>query len=110
MNYLTGIIRAFAYEGNVEVVQRGVVAESRMVFNEDLEGAYMFVPGTIAMILMLISALLTSISVTREKEQGTMEVLLVSPLKPGIIIAGKVLPYVLLAFLNGIVILLFPWI
>lgn len=109
VNYLSGIIRAFAIEGNVSVVPRGIVPESRMVFNEDLEGSYMFVPGTIALILMLISALLTSISVTREKEQGTMEVLLVSPLKPGLIITGKVIPYVLLAFANGIVILLLSY-
>jgi ABC-2 type transport system permease protein len=78
----------------------------RMAFNENLVSAYMFVPGTMALILMLISALLTSISVTREKELGTLEVILVSPLRPSQIILGKVTPYVLLAFLNGIVILL----
>jgi ABC-2 type transport system permease protein len=59
-----------------------------------------------AMILMLISALMTSISITREKEMGTMEVLLVSPLKPIQIILGKVTPYIGLAFTNAIIILL----
>ncbi len=109
VNYLSGIIRDFTKDGVASGMQRGIIPETRMVYNEKLEGAYMFVPGTIALILMLISALLTSISVTREKEQGTMEVLLVSPLKPGLIIAGKVIPYVLLAFLNGIVILLLSY-
>jgi ABC-2 type transport system permease protein len=60
----------------------------------------------VALILMLISALLTSISVTREKELGTLEVILVSPLRPAQIIVGKVAPYVFLAFLNGLIILL----
>ena len=66
----------------------------------------MFIPGTIALILMLVSAIMTSISIAREKELGTMEVLLVSPLKPIQIILGKVAPYVLLSFINAIVILI----
>jgi ABC-2 type transport system permease protein len=78
----------------------------RMFFNQGLKGVYMFVPGTMAMILTLISALMTSISITREKEMGTMETLLVSPLKPIQIILGKVTPYVLLSFINAIMILL----
>jgi ABC-2 type transport system permease protein len=66
----------------------------------------MFVPGIMAMLLMLISAMMTSISITREKETGTMEVLLVSPLKPIQIIVGKVVPYVFLSFINAVVILI----
>jgi len=77
----------------------------RMLFNEKLEGVYMFVPGTMALILMLLSAMMTSISIAREKEMGTMEVLLVSPLRPTQIVLGKVMPYVLLAFLNALVII-----
>lgn len=76
----------------------------RMLYNESLESANMFVPGTIALILMLISALMTSISITREKELGTMEILLVSPLRPVQIILGKVIPYLVLAFINAVVI------
>ena len=109
VNYLSGIIYKFQLEDIPASESRGIIAETRMVYNESLEGAYMFVPGTIALILMLISALLTSISVTREKEMGTMEVLLVSPLKPALIIAGKVTPYVFLAFINGIFILLLSY-
>jgi ABC-2 type transport system permease protein len=80
--------------------------EARMVFNEGLKSVYMFVPGTMALILMLVSAMMTSISIAREKEMGTMEVLLVSPLRPAQIVIGKVLPYVVLAFINAITIIL----
>ena len=80
--------------------------EVRMYFNEEMKSSYMFVPGTMALILMLISALMTSVSITREKEMGTMEILLVSPLRPVQIIIGKVLPYLLLSIANGFIIVL----
>jgi ABC-2 type transport system permease protein len=76
-----------------------------MLYNPQLESVYMFVPGLIAMILMLVSALMTSIAITKEKELGTMEVLLISPLKPAVIIIGKVIPYIVLAFINAISVL-----
>ncbi|HEX6590284.1 MAG TPA: ABC transporter permease [Longimicrobiales bacterium] len=78
----------------------GIRAETRMRFNPTMESAFLFVPGLIAFVLIIISALMTTISLTREKETGTMEVLLVSPLRPAQIIAGKVLPYLALAFAN----------
>jgi ABC-2 type transport system permease protein len=78
----------------------------RMMYNTDLKSVFMFVPGTMAMILMLVSAMMTSISIAREKETGTMEAILVSPLKPIQIIAGKVTPYILLSCINAVVILL----
>jgi ABC-2 type transport system permease protein len=80
--------------------------ESRMFYNDELKGVYMFVPGLMALILMLISALMTSVTITREKEFGTMELLLASPLKPREIILGKVAPYVLLAFINAMTIVI----
>ena len=80
--------------------------EIRMYFNEEMKSSYMFVPGTMVLILMLISAMMTSISITREKELGTMEILLVSPLKPVQIIVGKVLPYLLLSIVNAFIIVL----
>lgn len=79
--------------------------EVKMRFNPNLKSVFMFVPGLMAVILLLVSALMTSISITKEKEIGTMEVLLVSPLKPFQIIIGKVIPYLLLAFINAFVIL-----
>ena len=78
----------------------------RIWYNPDLKSDYFFIPGLIALILVMISALLTSITVTREKEMGTMEQILVSPIKPIEIILGKVLPYIFLAFMDGVLILI----
>jgi ABC-2 type transport system permease protein len=75
------------------------------LFNPDLKSATFFAPGIVAMILVMISAMLTSITIAREKETGTMEQILVSPVRPIEIVAGKVLPYVGLAFLDGALIL-----
>lgn len=83
-----------------------IQTETRMLYNAELKSVYMFVPGIITILLMLISAMMTSISIAREKEMGTMEILLVSPLKPFQIIVGKVIPYVLLSCVNAVVILL----
>ena len=70
-------------------------------YNPDLKSSHFFVPGLIAVILMMISALLTSITIAREKETGTMEQLLTAPVRPIQIIAGKVIPYIGLALLDG---------
>jgi ABC-2 type transport system permease protein len=78
-----------------------VTVAARVLYNPNLKSAHFFVPGLIAVILMMISALLTSITVAREKETGTMEQLLVSPVTPHEVIIGKVLPYVGLALLDG---------
>jgi ABC-2 type transport system permease protein len=83
-----------------------IVPEVRMRFNPELKSVYLFVPGLIALILMLVCALMTSITMTREKEVGTMEVLLVSPLKPQLIVIGKVVPYMVLSFVNVLTVLL----
>ena len=79
-------------------------ARSSILFNPNLKSSYFFVPGVIAMILVMISCLLTSITITREKETGTMEQILVSPVRPSEIILGKVLPYVALAFADASVV------
>jgi len=78
----------------------------RMLYNPELNGAYNFVPGVMALVLMLVCAMMTSISIVREKEMGTMEVLLVSPLKPFRIIIAKTIPYLLVSILNIATILL----
>ncbi|MCK9452417.1 MAG: ABC transporter permease [Bacteroidales bacterium] len=80
--------------------------EPMFKYNPALKSVYMFVPGIITVILLLVSAMMTSISIAREKELGTMEVLLVSPIKPIQIIVGKVIPYMVLSFLNFVIILL----
>jgi ABC-2 type transport system permease protein len=82
----------------------------RWHYNPTLKSAEMFVPGVVTIILMLVSAMLTSISITREKELGTIEILYVSPLKPAIIIIGKVLPFAILSMINAIFILIMAWV
>src|SRR5690606_38004179 len=82
---------------------------TRMRFNPTLESQNLLVPGLLAFILALISALMTAITIAREKERGTMEVLLVSPLRPIQIVIGKVAPYVVLAFLNALSVLIISW-
>ncbi|MFW5754747.1 MAG: ABC transporter permease [Marinilabiliaceae bacterium] len=108
VNYADGIIREFGFRetGDTKLQGNPVNVDVRMFYNPALKGVYMSVPGIMAMILILVSAMMTSITITREKEYGSMEVLLVSPLKPWQIITGKVAPYVLLALVNAATILL----
>lgn len=107
VNYTTGIIRSFMLEKIGEkALPIEINTEYKMLFNPELKSVFMFVPGIITVLLMLVSAMMTSISIAREKELGTMEVLLVSPLNPVQIVAGKVIPYVFLSFVNAITILL----
>lgn len=106
VNYTTGIIASYMGEINSQAGRPlSVNAEVRMIYNEGLKSVFMFVPGTMALILMLVSAMMTSISIAREKETGTMEVLLVSPLRPAQIVVGKVIPYVALSFINAVTII-----
>jgi len=81
--------------------------EPRTLFNPDMKSANFFVPGLVALILLLICSLLTSITITREKETGTLEQILVSPVNPIEIVVGKVIPYITLGFFNGIIIIIF---
>ncbi len=96
---------SLAAEHGPSVAAPVVVPTVRMRFNPRLESTFLFVPGLIAFILMLVCALMTSITITREKEMGTMEVLLVSPLRPEQIIVGKVIPYVALSLVNVLTIM-----
>lgn len=101
-----------AYEAELAVPGRQpvrIVPETRMRFNPTLESVNLFVPGLIALVLTLVSALMTAISLSREKERGTLEILLVSPLRPWQIIVGKVLPYLGLAFANVLTALIAAW-
>ena len=111
INYLQSIIQNYLKEINTTAVpyqsdSYRIVMQSKMRYNPELKSVYLFVPGVMTIILMLVSAMMTSISIAKEKEIGTMEILLVSPLKPFQVILGKVFPYVLLAVFNAIVILL----
>ena len=82
-----------------------IEAQARMRYNPTLESSHLFVPGLVAFVLTIISALMTAISITREKETGTMEMLLVSPIRPRAIVVGKVIPYIVLGFISVILVL-----
>jgi hypothetical protein len=103
--YTNGVIMQFNENYNVRLPLTFKV-KPRIWYNPDLKSDYFFIPGLVALILVMISALLTSITIAREKEMGTMEQILVSPIKPIEIILGKVLPYIGLAFLVGLLILI----
>ncbi|MBK6904345.1 MAG: ABC transporter permease [Saprospirales bacterium] len=98
--YASAIIRQYEQEKKGSAaLPYAIKTEVRMRYNEELKSVFLFVPGVITIILMLVSAMMTSIALTREKELGTMEVLLVSPLRPLVIVVGKVVPYIALGLI-----------
>ena len=86
------------YAQGVLANMQGSMVNSKMLYNPQMKSAYNFVPAIMGMLLMLICAMMTSISIVREKEKGTMEVLLVSPVRPLMVIIAKAVPYLILAF------------
>jgi ABC-2 type transport system permease protein len=106
-NYATAVIMDY----QKEVTQNKdlpytIDIQQRMLYNPELEGAYNYVPGVMAMVLMLVCTMMTAITIVREKETGTMEVMLVSPVQPLKIIVAKAVPYLVLSIVNIISILL----
>lgn len=97
-NFMSNIIMDF-YGQETFQPKSGVQPEIRMLYNPQLKGAPNFVPGVMALILLIICVLMTAIAIVREKEMGTMEVLLVSPMKPYIIILAKAIPYFILSMI-----------
>jgi ABC-2 type transport system permease protein len=97
-NYVAAVVQSYASSLPREQGDIRIEARVRARFNPTRESANLFVPGLMAMVLTIISALMTALSLTREKETGTMEALLVSPLRPWQIIIGKVAPYVVIGF------------
>lgn len=77
-----------------------ISTEMRMLYNPQLKGAYNFVPGVMAMVLLLVCTMMTAITIVREKELGTMEVMLVSPVRPLRVVLAKAVPYLLLSTIN----------
>jgi ABC-2 type transport system permease protein len=104
--YLNGIVSTFMTENMPVKNMPGVTANIRMLYNPQLKSSYNFVPGIMGLILMLICAMMTSIAIVREKEMGTMEVLLVSPVKPIYIILSKMIPYLVVSCINFATILI----
>ncbi len=97
-NFMSNIIMDFYGQETLQP-KSGVQPEIRMLYNPQLKGAPNFVPGVMALILLIICVLMTAIAIVREKEMGTMEVLLVSPMKPYIIILAKAIPYFILSMI-----------
>ncbi len=110
-NTLTNFVQAIVGDYQQSLLQPNnlpyqITTEMRMLYNPELKGSTNFVPGVMALVLLLICVLMTSVSIVREKELGTMEVLLVSPMNPIVVIISKALPYFLLSLVNLTVILL----
>jgi len=109
-NYLSIIINDFQNDINQnKTIPYKIVVETRMLYNPQLKGAYNFVPGVMAMVLLLVCTMMTSLTVVKEKELGNMEILLASPVNPLIIIFAKAVPYLLLSIVNIITILLLSY-
>lgn len=105
--YANNIIMAYQQELLTEAnIPMQIIPQVKLLYNPGMKSAYNFVPGVMGMILMLICAMMTSISIVREKETGTMEILLVSPMKPIFIIISKAVPYFFLSCVNLATILL----
>ena len=107
VNYATGIIADYQKEVNniSGALPYQIVPTTRLLYNPEMKSSYSFVPGVMGLILMVISTMMTSISIVREKERGTMEVLLASPLKMSQILIAKTIPYLSLSFINLVTIL-----
>lgn len=108
INYATSIIRDFQQEINAKqtaALPLQIVVNTQMLYNPKLESAYNFVPGVITLILILLSAMMTSVAIVKEKEMGTMELVLVSPTRPLLMILSKAVPYLILSFVDLLIIL-----
>jgi ABC-2 type transport system permease protein len=106
-NYLSSIITDYQTElnGN-QLMPYRILPETKMLYNPQLKGVHNFVPGVMALVLMLVCVMMTAISIVKEKETGTMEILLVSPFKPLLVIISKAVPYLILSLVNVTSILL----
>ncbi len=108
VSYASRIIATFQHEQSkgIGTLPYQIKTEVKLLYNPTMKGAFNTVPGVMGMILMLICAMMTSVSIAKEKELGTMEVILVSPMPPLLIIISKVIPYFTISVINYITILL----
>ncbi|MEZ4399186.1 MAG: ABC transporter permease [Kofleriaceae bacterium] len=108
--YATAIIGAYQLDTlGGGAAPPGIAVETRMRYNPQLKSSYMFVPGVMTLILMLLGAMMTSVAIVREKERGTMEILLVSPMNPLTVIISKAVPYLLLCLVDVVIILVLSY-
>jgi ABC-2 type transport system permease protein len=100
VNYASSIISLYLQDKNPTPNAVQLTPDVKFLYNPQLKGVYNSVPGVIGLIIMLICAMMTAVSIVREKEKGTMEVLLVSPMRPIIVIIAKLMPYFVLSIIN----------
>jgi ABC-2 type transport system permease protein len=106
-NYLSSIITDYQTEPDrSKIMPYHITPQTKMLYNPQLKGVHNFVPGVMALVLMLVCVMMTAISIVKEKETGTMEILLVSPFKPILVIISKAIPYLILSLVNVTSILL----
>lgn len=100
-NYVTAIIQDYQSDINQNAsLPYRIIPETKMLYNPQLKSVHGFVPGVMALVLMLVCVMMTAVSIVREKEMGTMEILLVSPFKPLLVILSKAVPYLILSLIN----------
>ncbi len=101
VNYATAIIKDYQNRiTNNRKLPYTIDTEFRMLYNPQLKGAFNFVPGVMAMVLLLVCTMMTAITIVKEKELGTMEIILVSPMRPQLVVFAKAIPYLLLSTIN----------
>ena len=107
-NYAQQIIQKFQQENNIQTHSGNVIIpQIRLLYNPQMKSAFNFVPGVMGLVLTIICAMMTAVSIVREKERGSIEVLLVSPIKPIYIMISKMLPYLVIsAFIMLLIIFL----
>jgi ABC-2 type transport system permease protein len=107
VNYLNAIISGYQQQLKpASQIPYQIIPQIRQLYNVEQNGSLNFIPGVIALIFMIVSTALTSVSIVKEKELGTMEILLVSPLKPIMVLIAKAVPYLVLSIINFMIILL----
>jgi len=100
-NYATAIINDYQKRiTDDRKLPYTISTETRMLYNPQLKGAFNFVPGVMAMVLLLVCTMMTAITIVKEKEMGTMEIMLVSPMRPQLVVLAKAVPYLLLSIIN----------
>lgn len=110
INYASAIIRDYQAELiDNQALPYSIKVETRMLYNPQLLSTFNFVPGVMTLILMLLGAMMTSVSIVKEKENGTMEILLVSPMRPIFVVISKAIPYMVLCFVDVLIILVMAY-
>jgi len=107
INYLKMFFLLYSLESQTEIFFQPVEIVPRVWYNPELKSSHFIVPGLVAIILMMVCTLLTSVTIARENETGTIEQILVSPIRAGEMVVGKVLPYIFLSFLDALLVIVF---